>query len=85
MRLGAVGGAASGARAGPGALSLADEVAGRLSVVDDAAGGLSKAAGGAGSVALDTNALIAAVERGQGAAVLGGRTPIVPLTACAGL
>ena len=38
-------------------------------------------AGGAGSVALDTNALIAAVEGGQAAAVLGGRTPIVPITA----
>jgi rRNA-processing protein FCF1 len=39
------------------------------------------AAGGAGrsSVALDTNALIATVERGQ--SILGGRAPVVPITA----
>lgn len=38
------------------------------------------AAGGAGraSVALDTNALIASVERGQ--SILGGRAPVVPIT-----
>ncbi|MBK8013952.1 MAG: VCBS repeat-containing protein [Deltaproteobacteria bacterium] len=41
---------------------------------------IAAAAGGAGraTVSLDTNALIAAVERGQ--SILGGRAPVVPIT-----
>lgn len=37
--------------------------------------------GGAGSAILDTNAVIAAVERGEAATVLAGRIPLIPITA----
>jgi predicted nucleic acid-binding protein len=41
----------------------------------------AEASAARGAVVLDTNAVIAAVERGESARVLGGRTPLVPITA----
>jgi predicted nucleic acid-binding protein len=40
----------------------------------------TRASGAGGSVVLDTNAVIAAVEKGEIASVLKGRSPVVPIT-----
>jgi predicted nucleic acid-binding protein len=59
--------------------SVMGEVMPGMLAVEAGVGGVGLAADGGSAVALDTNALIAGVERGVN--VLGGRTPVVPITA----
>jgi RHS repeat-associated protein len=63
------------------ALGAAEGVGALAGEAATARAGVGGAARGGASVALDTNAIIAAVERGQAASVLGGRVPVVPITA----